>query len=351
MGGGHGRGLCPTTTPHPPRTNPTRMDTPQTPTEVYFNIIIIDIVSINEREETFTIEGSMYLEWFDPRLAFDPAEIGADFIVFHNNDAANRLGKEMWSPVIEFENSRGTRAISNISLMIEPDGSVAYEDRFNLTLYTKLDLHAFPFDTQELDIRLISFYYNAEQMLFHPDSRLTFPPNFRMNEWEIAELPTTDISTRAAYGQEVDVEGGWYALPYAQIIINLQRDAGFYIWKLMVPLLVITSISWAGFWRKPSIAPRAAVTFSCMLTVVAYNFAIGNSLPRISYLTYMDLLFILTYTYIALAVFENVIAGYYDDIGRGALGIRIDQISRWLFPTTYLLLYFLLFTFGGVLVA
>lgn len=315
---------------------------PAYPTEVYFDIVILDITSFNEREETFTFEGSLVLLWADERLAFDPAEVGADYKAYHDTEATKQLTTAMWSPVLEFENIRGQRRISNASLLIASDGSVTYEDHFVVTLATDLELLEFPFDTQKLQINVASFFYMAEEMVLAPDSKVSFRPGFTMNEWQVEGEPTTAISERGAYGLEVpaDQEGGKFS--FGQFTITVVRNAGFYVWKLMVPLFIITSISWASFWRKPSVAPRVNTTFSCMLTVVAYNFVVANSLPRISYLTKLDTIFILTYAFIALAVFVNVAASYLDDNGRGAAGLRLDKMARWLFPVAYVVLYALL---------
>lgn len=319
---------------------------PTIPTEVYFDIVIIDIPTFNEREETYTIEGSLLLQWWDERLAFDPDETGVDYKAYHDTEATNQLIKEMWSPVLEFENSRGQRRISNTSLTIESDGSVTYEERFVLTLSTDLDLHEFPFDTQQLQINVASFYYLAEEMVLAEDSQVRFRPGFEMNEWVVVGEPTTSISERAVYGLEVTEENQLPPLSYGQFTITLKRNAGFYVWKLMVPLLIITSISWAGFWRKPSVPPRVNMTFSCMLTVVAYNFVVGNSLPRIAYLTRLDMIFVLTYAYIALAVVESVAASYLDDYGRNSAALQLDRVSRWLFPVSYIALYVALLVIG-----
>ncbi len=318
---------------------------PQQPTEVYFDIIIIDIPAINEREETFTIEGAMYLEWLDPRLAFDPAIVGADIKIFHDAEATNQLNTTMWNPVVEFENSRGQRRTSNRSLIIEADGLVGYEERFNLTLATKMDLREFPFDTQEFTISVSSFLFVADEMVLSPDSVISIRPGFQMNEWYIIGEPTTEIRERGMYGIVYETtDAQQYVLSYGHFTITLERNAGFYIWKLLVPLLIITTASWVGFWRKPSVAPRVNMTFSSMLTVVAYNFVVGNSLPRIAYLTRLDTIFILTYAFIALAVVESIVASYWDDHGRGEAALRLDRYARVLFPLTYLGIYaFLLF--------
>lgn len=47
----------------------------QYPVEVYVDLYGLNIFSIDEREETFEIEAFIYADWFDSRLAFDPAVV------------------------------------------------------------------------------------------------------------------------------------------------------------------------------------------------------------------------------------------------------------------------------------
>lgn len=324
---------------------PINQSPPAYPTEVYFDVVIIDIPHFNAREETYAIEGSLLLEWVDERLAFDEYEVGLDYMVYHEAEAQRQLATQIWSPMVEFENIRGKRTIVNSVLSISPDGTVNYEEHFVASLSTVLDLREFPFDTQALDIRVASFFYNEEELVWADESGVSFRPGFEMNEWLVVDEPRTKIVTRLPYGMpfdEVAEEQGIIPFSFGEFTLTMERQAGFYIWKLMVPIMIITSISWVGFWRKPSVAPRMNMTFSCMLTVVAYNFVVGNNLPHISYLTRLDKIFILTYVFIALAILESVVTAYLTSHGREEAAVQLDKRARLFFPVVYLTLYALL---------
>ena len=36
---------------------------------------LVNITDVNEKEETIDFEGAIYLEWVDPRLAYDPRRL------------------------------------------------------------------------------------------------------------------------------------------------------------------------------------------------------------------------------------------------------------------------------------
>ncbi len=55
-----------------------------------------------------------------------------------------------------------------------------------------------------------------------------------------------------------------------------------------MPLLLIVAISWAVFWmdyEDMNLADRMSVSFTSVLTVVAFDFVSSDSLPKLSYAT------------------------------------------------------------------
>ena len=47
------------------------------PTEVTLAIYLLNISHISEEDETLDVDGFIFLRWTDPRLAFDPAQVGS----------------------------------------------------------------------------------------------------------------------------------------------------------------------------------------------------------------------------------------------------------------------------------
>ena len=54
-------------------------------------------------------------------------------------------------------------------------------------------------------------------------------------------------------------------------------------------MAIIVFMSWVVFWLGPQhVGPRLSVSVTSMLTLVAYRFLLGQSLPPVSYLTRLD---------------------------------------------------------------
>jgi hypothetical protein len=114
--------------------------------------------------------------------------------------------------------------------------------------------------------------------------------------------------------------------------VHIQRKTGYYLWKILLPLLVITAISWVVFWMsEDALGRRAGVSSTGMLTVIAYQLILADSLPRFPYLTLMDKVALLTLVIIAMTMLENIIVTRLPADRR----IRVDVACRVVFPLTY----------------
>jgi len=105
---------------------------------------------------------------------------------------------------------------------------------------------------------------------------------------------------------------------------------------LFVPLSLIVMMSWAVFWINPKhLAPQIGIATSAVFTLIAFQFSLGYTLPRISYLTQADVFVMGSMTLVFLAFGEAVLTGRLADKERLTLAQRIDRQARWLFPLAF----------------
>ena len=97
-------------------------------------------------------------------------------------------------------------------------------------------------------------------------------------------------------------------------------------------------MSWIVFWIDPKESDsQISVAITAMLTLIAYRFAVGSDLPKVSYLPRLDY-FILGSTILVFAsLLEVVITSSYARTGRLERARAIDRWSSWLFPAIFLL--------------
>jgi hypothetical protein len=286
--------------------------------------------SLDAVRDQYTFRGHLKATWCDPRLAFDPNEAGSDERVFFGGDA-KRQRDLIWLPGGFPANRSGSFETTERVVRIFPDGTVYNDLNVSIQLHAAFDLRRFPFDSQKLELIIDSFRWSADEMVFVPDPTTAgFAPDFSIQEWEIEGVngPAEEFVPLRS------------AVPNSRFIyeIRVSRRAGFYLWKVMLPILIIVALSWSVFWMTDERLPgRSRITATGVLTVVAYQFVIADGLPHITYLTVLDKMMLVSFSILSVTVLQSMLVARYFDT-QPDVAHRIDVISRWLFPCIYILL-------------
>lgn len=300
----------------------------QGPVLVDLGLFIIEITEINEVTNTFRVAGYIDLVWCDPRLAFASTKENDEKILLEE-DAALKLEK-IWWPDISFANEESPRKIENQILVIRKDGTIDYQEKFAATLEANYNLLSFPFDKQLLEIEIESFTWTGDFLNFHENEDiLGFAENFKIPEWNIA-----NVISLISIKQEIRDRA-----PFSEFLtyIEVERKPGFYVFKILIPLLLIITSSWSIFWiPMQELANRIHISLAVILSAVAYQFVISGSLPKIPEFTVMDSILIISFEFIVISVIESVAVYQLYRHQRFGFANFLDMVSRIMIPATYL---------------
>ena len=87
----------------------------------------------------------------------------------------------------------------------------------------------------------------------------------------------------------------------------IERKHGYYIFKVIVPIILILLICWGSVWIDPKeIESRLTITIVCLLSLIAYNFVIDSEMPKLEYLTVMDWIILISYFYATIPNFLSI---------------------------------------------
>ena len=292
------------------------------PVEVRIGVYLTNLAQIDELLEQFQVKGTLFARWRDPRLAAKPGENVDRVKLF-------RPG-EIWLPKLEMINSVSPREQHDITITVDPSGTVEYAEVFAVTLSTQLRLRSFPFDSQSLAILV--------RPLRSPDQPVTLVADSTRcgSSVQLAQWRTLGLDT--SIGTATTLENA-PPLPQVSFYLRVKRRYIFYVWKVFVPLVVMVMISWTAFWiRLDDHYSQMTVALTTILTVIAFAFSISSSLPRLPYLTLIDAFFLISYLFVFSAILEHVAIHNLLDAKRESTARRFRQFSRWLFPVAYLII-------------
>ncbi len=301
------------------------------PTEVSVAIFVLDVDEVDNVSQSFDANVYIELHWRDPNLVHD-----------HPNEIMRGL-HDVWNPQIQFINQQKIWQTLPESVEIFPNGEVVYRQRVWGAFSQPLKLEDFPFDRQKFTIQLGSAGYSPQEVKLVPDqgSRTGIASKFSLVDWEILGWKV-DIAPFAPSLEE-DAFAGF------SLSIEAKRKYGYFIIKVILPLFLIVMMSWVVFWIDPKESgTQISVAITTMLTLIAYRFAVGSDIPKVSYLSRLDY-FILGATLLVFAsLIEVVVTSTYAKIGKLDRARSIDRWARILFPVIFVLIAFesLIFRLG-----
>jgi hypothetical protein len=245
---------------------------------------------------------------------------------------------ELWTPAIESANSIIHKTAQSV-LTADRNGLVTYIERFDSTLSSNFDLRKFPFDTQKLRLQFHPFISAASEIRFAPRPL----PSTGIHPEQHTELAAWHIES-IQYATEKIVEDR--ELPPtsgAEFRIVAKRRSGFYVWKIFLPLVMMTMIPMVAFWIDVlQFDWLLKIPMTMLLSMVAFEFAVARDLPRVGYLTFLDAVFLASFTFCFLCIFEIAAVFLLQQHGRRPLAVRLHTNGRWAYPVAYFGLVFIL---------
>jgi uncharacterized membrane protein YobD (UPF0266 family) len=79
-----------------------------------------------------------------------------------------------------------------------------------------------------------------------------------------------------------------------------------------------------------------------LLSMVAFEFTIARDLPRIGYLTFLDAVFLASFAFCFLCIFEIAAVFLLQQHGKRELAVKLHTKGRWAYPLAYFGLIFVL---------
>uniref|UniRef100_A0AAA9SB76 Gamma-aminobutyric acid type A receptor subunit gamma1 n=1 Tax=Bos taurus TaxID=9913 RepID=A0AAA9SB76_BOVIN len=228
--------------------NKLRPDIGVRPTVIETDVYVNSIGPVDPINMEYTIDIIFAQTWFDSRLKFN-----STMKVLMLN--SNMVGK-IWIPDTFFRNSRKSDAhwitTPNRLLRIWNDGRVLYTLRLTINAECYLQLHNFPMDEHSCPLEFSSWDYIIMTIFF-----------------------------------------------------DLSRRMGYFTIQTYIPCILTVVLSWVSFWiNKDAVPARTSLGITTVLTMTTLSTIARKSLPKVSYVTAMDLFVSVCFIFVFAALME-----------------------------------------------
>ncbi len=161
------------------------------------------------------------------------------------------------------------------------------------------------------------------------------------------QLTVTDWNVKGwdAYAANIDLGRTLPTPPGVVFELQVERLVGFYIIKVLIPLMLIVFMSLVVLFIDPAqMGPRFSISITAILTLIAYRFLLGNLLPKISYLTYMDYFLFGSMFLVFGVLVESSITARWVNNDNKTRALKLDYWARLAFVVLFM--FILIFSFA-----
>uniref|UniRef100_A0A0F8CFK9 Gamma-aminobutyric acid receptor subunit gamma-3 n=1 Tax=Larimichthys crocea TaxID=215358 RepID=A0A0F8CFK9_LARCR len=281
---------------------------PVKPTVIDVGIYVNSIGPVSSIDMEYQIDIIFAQSWVDTRLRYNSSSSMPTLTL-----NSNMVGL-IWLPDTIFRNSKNADShwitTPNQLLRIRNNGTILYTLRMTINAECQLQLHNFPMDEHSCPLIFSSYGYPRDEIVYKwaQNSVATSDQKYwRLYQFDFMGLRnTTDVLTTTA---------GEYVL--MTVYFDLSRRMGYFTIQTYIPCILTVVLSWVSFWIKSDATPaRTALGITTVLTMTTLSTVARNSLPRVSYVTAMDLFVTVCFLFVFAAMIEYAMLNYYSYIVR-----------------------------------
>ncbi|HXW53783.1 MAG TPA: hypothetical protein VEL47_06735 [Myxococcota bacterium] len=306
------------------------LDPPARPTSVKIGVQLLNIVSIepaSTENPTLTARFQVKIQWTDKRL-IEPGMPDGLVRRYQDEEATKKLD-QIFDPQVRI--LEGIFNIDHQYLSIFSDGLVVLSQLATVIIGAKMSLLQFPFDTQNFNFRFASTHWDKNAVALAMD-----PLAMGLSENASPESWHFDYFTYHLSEVEARLQNEYVSV--FNYLAHGQRDPYSFLWRLLIPLMMMVLLSWTSFWIYEDTASTLGNCILFLLTVVTFHQLADSMLPMIPALTFLDAIVFLSYGYIIIPTFELMLSAKLKYLGKPELVEDIRDYCRWLVPGSFVLI-------------
>ncbi|XP_071815459.1 neuronal acetylcholine receptor subunit alpha-10-like [Apostichopus japonicus] len=243
---------------------------PNTTVNVFFRAKPYWLSDFEEERQLLTYLSRNQIKWTDELLRWDPNDYdGVDEITFSPS--------QIWFPDITLYERVGVgRALTNVNealIVVNFKGEAVYYEIMQLTVFCKMDVRTFPFDSHNCLQRYTSYSYHGGQLYLHAttDNAALEDVLVRNGVWSLSSFKVEEVVN-------------YYTccpFPYVEVhyTLNIKRQPWFYVVNIGIPTLLLSCAALAVFLLHPGSGEKISFSVSNVLALVVFQQLLSTSMP------------------------------------------------------------------------
>lgn len=290
---------------------------------IFAAVVFFTFLTNNSYAQKDTCKIGMYvLSLSDFKI--DDQSFKADFWLWFIYDNDSLVMKD----AIEVMNAKSTE-FSNYS--IEKKGGKNWAQvKCKAIINQNWDVTKFPFDKQNLSIKIEHTMLDADEVVFIADSENSkIDSTFALDDWDINSFQLKGIKRtyNTTFGDPVLKGSSTYPGVEAEIIITRAHSTGILV-KMLTGVYVAFSIALLGFLIKPSLADRLGLCVGGIFAAVGNKYIIESVVPSSTANTLLDSIHNLTFVSILVMIAITVASLKWSDSTDERLILKSKRLDR-----------------------
>ncbi|XP_043958358.1 5-hydroxytryptamine receptor 3A-like [Gambusia affinis] len=273
-------------------------------TVVKTDLILYAILSVVEKTQTFVPFVWVSVQWKDERISWDPAQ----FCGITEMSVPKSL---LWKPdLFIYEMVEKDDSPQNPYVLVTHDGTVFYDEDMRVISTCKMNVHKFPFDTQECSLSIGSAIHCVKEMQIFPFSNSSRATQFSreimktQGEWEFLKMSveSSNISLH---------DRGWELLIYK---VTIKRRPLHHVINFLLPILFFLILDLASFFIADHRGEKLGFKVTVLLAISVLLLILHDILPAMSNKTPLIATYcIVIFALMLLSLLETILVTYLID--------------------------------------
>ena len=304
------------------------------PLLVSASINLRNILDISETKQQISLETTLRFYWQDTRVTPKSEHLHGEDSLGQYVNLHPRAAATLWMPDTFIDQAISLRKpayyTQTASIRVYNDSSIRYSARMNYDVACAMDFHKFPLDQQVCSVKFESFSYSSSQIQL---------------KWR--NESDSQVNSAIHLDQfmfNVDLHDNYqtigYDITYPGLImkITLTRVLSYHLIQTYIPSSLFVILGWLSLFIPQSSVPgRVGMGMTTILTLTAMFNGVRQNVPRVSYVSYLDIWMVMSVIFVNCCMFEFVVVTFMTKLGREKLSNRTEERCRVVFPLVFII--------------